>query len=339
MTLIDDNQLEDLVTAVLTAVRREYPHRLDQELHADGDLRPPRQLNPSFYGNYDWHSAVHSHWFLVRALGRGLLVDTTTTIVALLDEHLIERRLSAETAFFAGPGGTTSERPYGWAWLLLLHAECQAVDDTHHRRWARALDPLASMLGDRLTGYFADTLAFPIRTGTHGNTAFSLHMSLQAARRRGDGAAEKSLVDAARSFFGDDGPLPWSEPASGDAFLSAPLVEVALMADVLPAEELAAWIDRVLPEPSALPLAPPRFRPDGTDPGTVHLEGLLMSRGWCLQALGEALPPSHPVSAPALKAAADHTALATQLDPTDGFNRSHWMPTFLLYLDERQAAD
>ena len=186
MIPLDAPALESLATAALAAVRREYPHWLIQELNSDADLLPPRRLNPAFYGSYDWHSAVHSHWTLVRALDRGLPDALATAVGAVLDEHLSAERLAAETAFYAGPGGLTAERPYGWAWLLMLHAECQALGGDRHRRWAEALAPLATLLSGRLHAYFGGELAFPIRSGTHGNTAFSLGLALEAARRRDD---------------------------------------------------------------------------------------------------------------------------------------------------------
>ena len=126
MIPLDDAGLEALATTALASVQREYPHMLIQELNSDADVLPPRRLNPSFYGCYDWHSAVHSHWLLVRALDRGLPDALATAVGQVLDEHLSAERLAAETAFYAGPGGRTAERPYGWAWLVLLHAECQA---------------------------------------------------------------------------------------------------------------------------------------------------------------------------------------------------------------------
>lgn len=341
MRLLDDGRLRLLVTTALDAVRREYPHRLSQELQSDRDLRPPRELNPSFYGSYDWHSAVHNHWLLVRALHRGLPGELAGAVTAVLDEHLTEPRLAAETAFFAGPGGATSERPYGWAWLVLLHAECQAGAGTDatapgqlHHRWAEALAPLARLLAGRLTAYFDGGLAFPIRSGTHGNTAFSLQLTLAAARRRDDRAQAGQLAAAARRLFAGDTALPWTEPPSGDAFLTPPLAEAALMADVRPAGELAGWLDRVLPDPSAVAWSPPGFRPDGGDPQTVHLEGLLISRAWCLARLASALPPGHPAAVLARAAGEEHLARIARLEPTAGFGRSHWIPTFLLYLDE-----
>jgi hypothetical protein len=332
--ILNEGGLESLVAAASSAVRQEYPHKLDQELSADRDLRPPRELHPAFYGSYDWHSAVHNHWLLVTALDRGLPGPVAAATRNLLDEHLTTERLSAETAFFASAGGRTSERPYGWAWLLLLHAQCHAGADEHHRRWARALAPLAALLSDRLDVYLTSTLAFPVRSGTHGNTAFSLHLALQAARRRGDDQAAEALGRAARRLFGGDRTLPWAEEPSGDAFLTPPLTEAALMAQVLGRHQFAAWLDQVLPGPGAVAWAPPAFRGDGADPGTVHLEGLLISRAWCLRAVGRALPPGHPVGEAAQAAAAAHAERVRRLDPAAGFNRSHWIPTFLLYVDE-----
>ncbi|MGH3276792.1 MAG: DUF2891 family protein [Streptosporangiaceae bacterium] len=335
MIPLDAPALEALATAALAGVLREYPHRLDQELHADTDLVPPRQLSPAFFGCYDWHSAVHSHWLLVRALDRGLPDALATAVGEVIDEHLSPQRLAAETAFYASPGGTTAERPYGWAWLLMLHAECQALGGARHQRWAQVLAPLATLLSARLEAYFGAGLAFPIRTGTHGNTAFSLHLAIEAARRRADSRAEAALASAARRMFGSDQALRWDGDPSGDAFLTPELAEASLMAGILPRPQFAAWLDTVLPDPRLVAWDPPDFRPDPADPGTVHLEGLLVTRAWCLDAVGRALPVGHPVAPAALAAADAHRAQAASLQPGEGFNRSHWLPTFLLYLDER----
>jgi Protein of unknown function (DUF2891) len=65
------------------------------------------------------------------------------------------------------------------------------------------------------------------------------------------------------------------------------------MADVLGRDEYAGWLGQVLPRADAAAWAPLAFQPDGADPGTVHLEGRLISRAWCLDAIGLALPPGH----------------------------------------------
>ena len=336
MIPVDSAALQELAGIALAASAREYPHMLMQELNSDADLKPPRVLNPSFYGSYDWHSAVHNHWLLVRALQRGV-TGLEDDVVARLDDHLSPERLAGELEFFSGAGGRTSERPYGWAWLVLLHAECTAAADAEacYRRWADALRPLATLLDERLAAYFGGALAFPIRTGTHANTAFSLQLTLRAAVRRGDEPRAAALARDARRMFADDDSLPWTEDPAGDAFLTAPLAEADLLADVLSPAELAAWLDRSLPDPSRAAWDPPAFSPDGSDPGTVHLEGLLLTRAWSLDAIARGLPGDHPAIARACGASAAHVAAARLLRPGDGFNRAHWLPTFLLYLDER----
>jgi hypothetical protein len=107
------------------------------------------------------------------------------------------------------------------------------------------------------------------------------------------------------------------------------------MADVMPADEFARWLGGTLPDPGLAAWDPPDFSPDAADPGTVHLEGLLVSRAWCLDAVAKALPPGHPVAASARGAASAHVTRAGLIKPAEGFGRSHWMPTFLLYLDEQ----
>jgi len=161
---------------------------------------------------------------------------------------------------------------------------------------------------------------------------------VRAARRRGDDAAAAALRACARRLFGPDHALPWAQDPSGDAFLSPPLTEAALMSETLAPDEFAGWLSRVLPRPADAAWSPPEFRPDGADPGTIHLEGLLISRAWCLDAVGRALPPGHAVAAAASAATQAHLARVAALDPADGFGRSHWIPTFLLYLDESLRA-
>jgi hypothetical protein len=335
MIPLDHDDVAALATTVLGTVRQEYPHWLGQEVRADTELLKPRQLSPAFYGCYDWHSAVHSHWMLVRALDRGLPAPLAEAVTTALDEHLSDERLAVELAFYAGPAGTTNERPYGWAWLIMLHAECQAIGDQRHQRWARALEPLAGLFSARLDDYFGGQLQFPIRAGTHGNTAFSLRLLLEAARRRGDEQAAAGVAGTAQRIFGDPRPLQWDGPPSGDAFLTPELTEAALMADVLDAQKFAEWLSGAMPDPVRVDWELPQFSPDAADPGTVHLEGLLVTRAWCLAAVARALPPGHPVAAAARAAVETHLTRAALIKPSEGFGRSHWMPTFLVYLDEQ----
>ncbi len=338
---LDEQARSELATQVSAAASREYPHMLIQELNSDADVLPPRVLNPSFFGSYDWHSAVHSHWTLVRCLAGGLTDDVAEAVVKVLDEHLSEERLVGELTFYSGPGGRVAERPYGWAWLVMLYGECSRLAGSPvgpsltsaGDRWAIALRPLSTLLQGRLVDYFSSGLAFAIRSGTHGNTAFSLQLLHQAAGAAGDSELANAISAAGRRWFAEDSPLPWSAPPSGSDFLDPSLVEAALMADVLVADEYRDWIAHVCP-PGVVPdWSPARFTPDGSDPYTVHLEGLHVSRAWCLDRVGRALGPGTPLGSAALSGRDNHLDVVAKIDPFDGFNRAHWLPTYLVYLE------
>jgi len=64
---LDAATAERFANLALACVHREYPNKTGHHiLTSDQDARPPRELTPAFYGCFDWHSAVHGHWMLVR---------------------------------------------------------------------------------------------------------------------------------------------------------------------------------------------------------------------------------------------------------------------------------
>src|SRR4051812_50148182 len=81
-----------------------------------------RERHPAFYGSYDWHSAVHMHWLLVRVLRLYPTGDDARSIAERLDPHLSAAAIERELAYFRSPAGRTFERPDGWARLPGLPA-------------------------------------------------------------------------------------------------------------------------------------------------------------------------------------------------------------------------
>ena len=258
-------------------VRREYPRRLDQlRVSAEAEWRP-RALHPAFYGSYDWHSAVHMHWMLARLLR--LFPALEHDIAPVLDAHLTASCMAQELAFFHAPGGAAFERPYGWAWLLALQAELLRL-----QRWHEAVVPLAQELATRLGRYVSGS-PYPVRAGTHGNSAFACLLGLDYAGIARDGALSDAIHQAARRWYGADRAYPVAYEPSADDFLSPALTEALLMKSVRPAAEFAGWMRAFLPADLG-PLAhPPRVN-DHTDVKQSHLDGLCLSRAWCFGQLG-----------------------------------------------------
>jgi DUF2891 family protein len=120
---------------------------------------------------------------------------------AALDRVLTPEGIDAEAAFFTGPGGAHWERPYGWAWLLLLDAELRTWADG--TEWAKILHPLSKLLRARWLAWLP-AAARPTRAGTHVNTAFATGLVPAPARATGDEELTVACVDAALRWYAAD---------------------------------------------------------------------------------------------------------------------------------------
>ena len=310
----------------LANVTREYPRKLDHLLTAPhGDLTA-RTMHPAFYGSYDWHSAVHMHWLLVRVLRLHPGLPEAGAIVKVLDAHLTPKCIAVEHAYFEGPGRRTFERPYGWAWVLELQAETLRLAKDHDdaRRWAEALDPFAGYLAGRLRE-FLSLAAYPIRVGMHSNTAFACILALDYARTAGDAGLAADIGQAAwRWHLADrDAPLAY-EPSLAD-FLSPSLVEAQLMREVLPVEAFRRWLAAFMPRGPG-PLATPPVVPDRSDAQFSHLDGLSLSRAWSFSRIAVALPAAE---AQEFTAAAErHLAAGLPQVVGGDYVGEHWLASF-----------
>ena len=117
---LTQHQADAFARMPLTYLRQEYPNHIMHLLNDDGDVLPPRELHPIFYGCFDWHSAVHGYWLLLRCLRLYPELPCREEIIALFDEHLTDEKVAKELAYFTAPFRASFERPYGYGWLLAL---------------------------------------------------------------------------------------------------------------------------------------------------------------------------------------------------------------------------
>lgn len=338
-TRLDDSDANRLLATAVANVQRDYPVHWTHFIHSAEELVPQRNRHPAFAGSYDWHSCVHQTWLIVRLLRLRPDLAGGPAAADALDRLLTPDNCAVEADFFRGGDGLHWERPYGWAWLLLLDAELRAwtVAEPAARGagWAGALAPVGAAVRDRWLAWLGGGHARPIRVGTHTNTAFALGLVLDAARAMGDAAlADACAATALRWHHGDEG-YGGFEPDASD-FLSPALVEADLMRRVLPAEGFARWLDLFLPDLPArrwASLREPVAVDDPDDPYGSHLSGLALSRAWCWAAVGAALPAGHRYAAPAAEAAASHRALGWRYVFGHGYAAEHWLGTFAAYLD------
>lgn len=325
MTLLDADLARRFARLTLDHLGQEYPHKLDHVMNGPADAATPSALHPVFFGSFDWHSCVHG-WWQVLQLAR-LYPDTpeAADIRARAGAAFVPGKVAVELAYLERPGSAGFERPYGWAWTLALHGEAAL----HDAPWATAIEPVARAFATRFTA-FLPKLTYPIRTGTHGNSAFALLLAHDWAVQHDAGLA--ALIDErARGWFsGDRGCQAW-EPG-GDEFLSPALMEAALMSRLLDRAAFTAWFDAFLPQfADACPrsLFTPAHVSDRSDGKIAHLDGLNLSRAWCLGIVADALEPGHPATALANATAAAHI-LVSLPHIADDYMGTHWLASFAL---------
>jgi hypothetical protein len=263
---LDREMALTLVAMPLSCLDRPHAAPRDRRTYLDTVVAqriPGYEENRAFYGCWDWHSAVNSTWAMVKLYKEFPDIPLSGLIDEKLDDHLSEAALQGELAFFEK--SRSFERPYGWAWLLRLHAELLSWDHPDAQTWAGNVAPLASFFSKRMVEYL-DDLKVPSRSGAHSNTAFSLAMMLDAAREVRDYALEQSIEGAAERFFADDVGCPTAYEPWGSDFLSPCLEEAALMAAVQDTEGFLTWLDLFLP-----PITSREFGPltNPTDPDEV----------------------------------------------------------------------
>jgi hypothetical protein len=299
-----------LARVALMNIVREYPRHIQHLASSAGEELRQRILHPVFYGSYDWHSAVHMHWLLMRVLRLYPLSQIAPPITDALDAHLTADALAKELDYFNGSAGRTFERPYGWAWLLELQAEALAAKS----RWSRSLAPLAAQLGRRFTAHVAAS-PYPVRSGAHGNTAFACVLALDYARVAGDAALEFEIRKSARRWYESDRDAPVAYEPSLDDFLSPSLMEALLMSKVLEPGEFQRWLQGFAPQGFGALAEPPTVR-DHADPKQSHLDGLCLTRAWCFARLGDA-------------AAAQNLIAAALPHVVEGdYAGTHWLASF-----------
>ena len=323
-----------LAQMALSGVAREYPHKPEHVLNAATDLRTPRALHPAFYGCYDWHSAVHSHWMLARLLRAVPALPEAAAIHAVFDAHFSATALEAELAYLHEASRTAFERPYGWAWFFRLTTEVAALGGMDGApAWHARLQAIADVFAARLIAHLPRQ-SYPVRAGTHGNTAFALGFALDYARASGRADLADAVRTSARRLYDADRDGPATYEPGGNDFLSPCLIEADLLTRLHDPSGFARWLTRFLPGfigGAAARLLLPAHVSDRADAQGVHLDGLNLSRAWCLKAIADHLPPGEPRRAALHAAARTHLQAGLAHVASGDFLAEHWLGSFAVY--------
>jgi hypothetical protein len=331
---LTQSQASHFAGLALKCVSREYPNKPEHVMNDGRDVDNPKKLHPAFYGCFDWHSSVHGHWMLVRLLRTFPNLPEAGQIRKALDANLKAENIAGEVAYLKQPNRQSFERTYGWAWLWKLAEELSLWNDGDGKSWSRNLQPLVDALVNQYLA-FLPKQTYPIRTGVHPNTAFGLAFAFDYAKSTSNQKLAMLIEERSRTYFAKDVDYPGKWEPGGEDFFSPALMEADLMRRVMTPAEFRHWFHRFLPQ-----LTTQRFknllRPatvtDRTDPKLVHLDGLNLSRAWCMRSIATALPKTDPTRRVLAESARAHATDALAHVASGDYAGEHWLASFAVFL-------
>jgi len=327
-------QANHLATLPIKCLQQEYPNKLNQLLQDAAEIQSPKELHPAFYGCFDWHSSVHGHWSLVYLLNQFPDLNNRKEIIKKLQVNLSRENIQKEKAYLSKPHEKSFERTYGWAWLLKLQMELAVSKDSYAAELAQNLQPLSDLIASRYIE-FLPKLNYPIRAGTHSNTAFGMNLAYDYAVFSKNEALRQNISENAIRLFQKDQNCPFDWEPSGTDFLSPCLEELGIMQRVLPEKVFLPWLKKFAPKlfHKDYNWAVARVS-DRTDGHLVHLDGLNFSRAWNFYYLINQYPNqfSH------LKNVANtHLAFSLPSVVDGNYEGEHWLASFALLSFEMKS--
>lgn len=324
---LEFDEAQKIIELPLHCLTVEYPNKLGQVLASATELKSPKVLRPIFYGCFDWHSSAHGYWSIIKLIKQFPELDQDKKIEQLLVDVFTDENVVIEKSFFEQPHNKNFERTYGWAWFLKLQQELYSWNNNPKaQQWYNTLKPLEDVFVERYIDYLPK-LNYPIRTGTHNNTAFSMALSLEYAELVGNAKLKDAITAKAKELFINDANCPIVYEPSGHDFLSPCLQEAWLLSKVLPENEYKLWLHQFLPQ-----LFDVNFDievgkvSDRTDGHLVHLDGLNFSRATCLFQIAKKVPELQHLNAIGVK----HFNAAFPNISNDDYMGSHWLGSFAL---------
>ena len=319
---------EHLASLAFRCIDQEYPNKIAHVMSNEEEVGTPQELHPAFYGCFDWHSSIHGHWMLVRLMKEFPEMESDA-IRSKLSANLTAENIQAEVAYLEHPQRKSFERMYGWAWLLKLAEELHTWDDPEAQTWSENLQPLA----DKIISLYIDFLprqTYPIRTGQHPNTAFGLSFAWDYAVTTDHEPLQTSIREAALRYYGLDTECPAHYEPGGADFLSPCLEEANLMVRILSEDAFSDWFGRFMPDISDN-LQVPAVVSDRSDGKLVHLDGLNLSRAWCLYRISAGLPEGDPRRTALQHIAQVHIQVTMPEIASGGYEGEHWLASFAVY--------
>lgn len=315
----------------LTCISQEFPNKTGHVQADKNDMKQPSEYHPAFYGCYDWHSSVHGHWMLVKLLKEFPNMPEADAIRKAIGNNITAQNIEIEIEYFQGHN-KSYERTYGWAWLLKLQEELYTSTDVEMQQWYKNLKPLADLIVQKYIE-FLPRQTYAIRSGVHPNTAFGISLALDYAIITENKELENLLKERSTAYYGSDKNCPGEWEPSGADFISPCLMEAELMSKVLEKPAYKQWLADFFPELSdgkPTNLLHPATVSDREDMQLVHLDGLNLSRTWCMITISRHIDDVK-TKEKLVQSAAKHLEVTLPTIANGSYAGEHWLASFAIY--------
>jgi hypothetical protein len=328
----------------LECVKREFPHDYQSfgvyKIESMADLKSPKEFTPSFYGCFDWHSAVHNHWALVKMLKAYPNAPTAKAIRQRLNISFHKDSIAKEIQFFENGGIEKGfEFPYGQAWLLKVADELNGWSDADAKKWLDNINPLAKVIANFFAAVYPN-MEKARYTGNHYSSALGLMFAYDYAKSFKQDSLLNVVSSSAKRYYSTISDFPFGKEPFDYDFMSAGLLIAEAMRRVLPQNEFATWIKKFSPD---------MFTKEGIekvfyikveekhDEYESHWDGFHLNRIWCMNGLIKALPAT--LLTPELKLLWRKKQMAmwkySQASIGKGnYDIDHWLSSFSVYAAE-----
>jgi hypothetical protein len=322
----------------LQCADKQSPHFYEKykEHYEIVDSTTSKDLWPSFYGCFDWHSSVHNHWCMIKLLKNHPSIPEAALIRARLNEAFSVENMKYEAFFLSQNEEGYFEFPYGQSWFLKLADELKSWNDQDAKKWLKNSEPLLVLIEENHLKYWNASPSVKI-SGSHDSPAMGISFALDYSRSFKKKKLEKTLLAAAKKYYLtiENAPI-LSEPVEYD-FMSGTLLIADLMRKVLSGKEYAAWLSKFTPElvdESRAHLALKINKIEVHDGYESHWDGFHLNRIWCLNGMLISLPKKS--MSPSLKGkwtnAMNEMWDYAQLSIGKGnYDIDHWLSSFSVF--------
>lgn len=320
----------------LYCASKSSPHYYFRALRKKGDTDGPRDVWPSFYGCYDWHSSVHNHWCMIKLLKTHPNIPEAAELRQRLSESFTAENILEELEYVRTHENGLFEFPYGQSWALKVADELHSWNDPMAKQWLKNLMPLTNYIAQvhMLVWKEVDHVKL---SGSHDSPAMGLSFAYDYAVAFGDKKLQKVVSEAAMKYYGKLENVAITEEPFEYDFMSASLLVADLMRKVMKPDKYVKWCKGFCPElfqANNVKIPLQIKRSDKHDGYESHWDGYHLNRIWCLNGMLKSIPEgtlNEATKKEWVRAMNDMWDYAQESIGKGNYDIDHWLSSFSVF--------